>query len=115
LSNAVANVHTNGFVMKSLDITFNDILSLIISNNSLKERRFNFFLSIFSPSNYTNKYNFSESGLSFISQFYDDKNSEGKKITLSFCEYLWGNRNDILALKSNYKIINFFKMCQILL
>ena len=116
LSNAVKHVQNNGFVMKSLDNTFNDIRSLVVDNNKIQtEQRFNFFLSLFSPSNYTNKYNVAEAGLSFISQFYDDKNSEGEKIALSFCEYLWSNHNEILALKSNYKIINFFKMCQILL
>lgn len=116
LSNAVANVHTNGFVMKSLMNSFNDMRSLIVSNDSnLKERKFNFFLAVFSPSNYTNKYNVTESGLSFISQFYDDKNSEGEKIALNFCVYLWNRRDEVLSLNSNYKVINFFRMCQTLL
>lgn len=116
LSNALANVRGNGFVMKSLDVSFHDMKKLVISNDTnQKERRYNFFLSIFSPSNYTNKYNYTESGLSFISQFYDDKNSDGEKITLSFCAYLWNSRDEILSLNSNYKIINFFRMCQTLL
>lgn len=116
LSIAIAHVHTNGFASKSLNFSFNDIRNLISTNDkSQKEARYNSFLSVFSPSNYTNKYNITETGLSFISQFYNDKNSEGEKIALKFCEYLWNNYNNVLNTKSDYKMISFFKMCQILL
>jgi hypothetical protein len=116
LSNALISVQNTGYVMKSLDISFDEIRALVIGNQTHhKENRFNFFLSIFSPSNYTNKYNTRETGLSFISQFYDDKNSDGEKITLNFCAYLWNRRDDVLFLNSNYKIISFFRMCQTLL
>ena len=110
-------LHANCKILNSLDHSFKEIVDLINKNLGSNESLllFNYFLTIFTPILYSDKFAPTDSGRAFISQFYHKNNSKGDIVSLKFCEYLFQKRDVLLNLKSEYKVADFFRMCQILL
>lgn len=115
-SSANTSLHNNCCILNDLNQSFNQITALINSKagRMQPELAFNYFITIFTPNLFSDKLD-GDSGRSFISQFYHENNSKGDIITLKFCEFILRKQNILLTLKSDYKIIDFFRMCEILL
>ncbi len=103
-------------ILNDLHISFGEIIKKIKEKgiNSDKQR-FNLFLTIFTPNLYFNKIDIQETRFAFVEQFHNKNNSQGDIITLNFCKFLIDNQDNVLSMNSTYKMIDFFRMCQVLL
>ncbi len=115
-SSANSALLSNCCVLNDLNQSFDNIIGLIKtkSGRMSDELLFNYFLTIFTPVLYSDRLD-GDSGRLFSSQFYHENNSEGDIIALKFCEFLIRKQNVVLSLKSDYKVIDFFRMCEVLL
>jgi len=103
-------------ILNDLQISFDEIIIKVNEKGKdYKKQRFNLFLTVFTPNINAYQVNINEHGIGFIDQFVSENNSLGNRMTLNFCKFLVENQANVLAMKSQYKMINFFKMCQTLL
>lgn len=113
----ITNTSTGLFSNEFSTITLKTISNMVLNSKKLAPAHnwaFNSVLCLFLPINIT-VLDHSAKEEQFVKQFLNPDNDSGEMICINFSTYLINRKEWVSNMNSEYKLINFFQMCKILL